>query len=46
VDEAGFLSVRQMLELQEFAVEHNCRLVLRATPSNIIAFSGAMLSGS
>jgi ATP-dependent exoDNAse (exonuclease V) alpha subunit len=28
VDEAGFLSVRQMLELQEFAVEHNCRLVL------------------
>jgi ATP-dependent exoDNAse (exonuclease V) alpha subunit len=28
VDEAGFLSVHQMLELQEFAVEHNCRLVL------------------
>jgi ATP-dependent exoDNAse (exonuclease V) alpha subunit len=28
VDEAGFLSVRQMVELQEFAVEHNCRLVL------------------
>jgi conjugative relaxase-like TrwC/TraI family protein len=28
VDEAGFLSVRQMLELQEFAVEHNCRLVV------------------
>ena len=28
VDEAGFLSVRQMLELQEFAVEHNYRLVL------------------
>ena len=28
VDEAGFLSVQQMLELQEFAVEHNCRLVL------------------
>jgi len=28
VDEAGFLSVSQMLELQEFAVEHNCRLVL------------------
>jgi ATP-dependent exoDNAse (exonuclease V) alpha subunit len=28
VDEAGFLSVRQMLELQEFAVQHNCRLVL------------------
>jgi conjugative relaxase-like TrwC/TraI family protein len=28
VDEAGFLSVRQTLELQEFAVEHNCRLVL------------------
>src|SRR3984957_5139870 len=28
VDEAGFLSVQQMLKLQEFAVEHNCRLVL------------------
>src|SRR4029077_1150254 len=28
VDEAGFLSVRQMLVLQEFAVEHHCRLVL------------------
>jgi len=28
VDEAGFLSVRQMLELQEFAVEHDCRLVV------------------
>jgi ATP-dependent exoDNAse (exonuclease V) alpha subunit len=28
VDEAGFLSVRQMLELQEFAVAQNCRLVL------------------
>src|SRR6202035_1744469 len=28
VDEAGFLSVHQTLELQEFAVEHNCRLVL------------------
>jgi hypothetical protein len=28
VDKAGFLSVRQILELQEFAVEHNCRLVL------------------
>ena len=28
VDEAGFLSVRQMLELEEFAVEHDCRLVL------------------
>ena len=28
VDEAGFLSVHQMLELEEFAVEHNCRLVL------------------
>jgi hypothetical protein len=28
VDEAGFLSVRQMLELEEFAVEHDCRLVV------------------
>jgi AAA domain/TrwC relaxase len=28
VDEAGFLSVRQMLELQEFAIERNCRVVL------------------
>jgi ATP-dependent exoDNAse (exonuclease V) alpha subunit len=28
VDEAGFLSVRQMLELQEFALEHECRLVV------------------
>ena len=28
VDEAGFLSVHQMLQLQEFAVEHKCRLVL------------------
>src|SRR3984893_15947491 len=28
VDEAGFLSVRQMLALQEFAVEHTCQLVL------------------
>ena len=28
VDEAGFLSVRQMLELQEFAVAYDCRLVV------------------
>ncbi|HEY1476273.1 MAG TPA: MobF family relaxase [Chthoniobacterales bacterium] len=28
VDEAGFLSVRQMLELQEFAVVHDCRLIV------------------
>jgi hypothetical protein len=28
VDEAGFLSVRQMLQLQEFAIEHNRRLVV------------------
>jgi AAA domain len=28
VDEAGFLSVRQMLELQESALHHNCRLIL------------------
>ena len=28
VDEAGFLSVRQMLELEELAVEHDCRLVV------------------
>ncbi|MBV8140488.1 MAG: relaxase domain-containing protein, partial [Verrucomicrobia bacterium] len=28
VDEAGFLSVRQMLEIQEFAKEHDCRLIL------------------
>jgi ATP-dependent exoDNAse (exonuclease V) alpha subunit len=27
VDEAGFLSVRQMLELEEFALQHNCRLI-------------------
>jgi ATP-dependent exoDNAse (exonuclease V) alpha subunit len=27
-DEAGVLSVRQMLKLQEFAVEHDCRLVV------------------
>jgi hypothetical protein len=28
LDEAGFLSVHQMLELQEFAIEHECRLVV------------------
>jgi AAA domain len=28
VDEAGSLSVRQMLELQEFAVEYGCRLIV------------------
>ena len=28
VDEAGFLSVKQMLELQEFAVAHDCRLIV------------------
>jgi hypothetical protein len=28
VDEAGFLSVRQMLELEEFASKHHCRLIL------------------
>ena len=28
VDEAGFLSVRQMLELQQFALQHNCRLIV------------------
>ena len=28
VDEAGFLSVPQTLELEEFAVEHACRLVM------------------
>ena len=28
VDEAGFLSVHQMLKLQEFAIENNCRLVV------------------
>jgi AAA domain len=28
VDEAGFLSVHQMLKLQKFAIEHNCRLVV------------------
>ena len=28
MDEAGFLSVHQMLKLQEFAIEHNCRLVV------------------
>jgi ATP-dependent exoDNAse (exonuclease V) alpha subunit len=28
VDEAGFLSVRQMLELEEFAVAHGCRLIV------------------
>ena len=28
VDEEEFLSVRQMLELEEFAVEQNCRLVI------------------
>jgi conjugative relaxase-like TrwC/TraI family protein len=28
VDEAGFLSVHQMLKLQEFAIDHNCRLVV------------------
>jgi hypothetical protein len=28
VDEAGFLSVRQMLELQEFAIKHGCRLIV------------------
>jgi hypothetical protein len=28
VDEAGFLSVHQMLKLQEFAIEHNCRLIV------------------
>ena len=29
VDEAAFLSVRQMLELQEFAVQHDCRVVVQ-----------------
>ena len=28
VDEAGFLSVRQMLEVEEFVVEHDCRLII------------------
>jgi len=28
VDEAGFLSVRQMLKLEEFAVENDCRLIV------------------
>jgi conjugative relaxase-like TrwC/TraI family protein len=28
VDEAGFLSVLQMLELEEFAAEHDCRLIV------------------
>src|SRR3984893_3964762 len=28
VDEAGFLSVHQMLKLQEFAIEHSCRLIV------------------
>jgi hypothetical protein len=28
VDEAGFLSVHQMLELQEFAIEHDCRVIV------------------
>src|SRR3984957_5623944 len=28
VDEAGFLSVQQMLKLQEFAIEHHCKLVV------------------
>jgi hypothetical protein len=28
VDEAGFLSVRQMLELQGLALHHSCRLIL------------------
>lgn len=30
VDEAGFLSVRQMLELEEFALEYDCRLIVTA----------------
>jgi len=28
VDEAGFLSVRQMLNFEEFAVKHDCRLIV------------------
>jgi conjugative relaxase-like TrwC/TraI family protein len=28
VDEAGFLSVNQMLELQEFAIVHDCRVIV------------------
>ena len=28
VDEAGFLSVRQMVELQEFALQYQCRLIV------------------
>jgi conjugative relaxase-like TrwC/TraI family protein len=28
VDEAGFLSVSQMLELQEFALQYDCRLIV------------------
>jgi AAA domain len=28
VDEAGFLSVRQMLELEEFPLKRNCRLIV------------------
>ena len=33
-------------EAKEFAIEHNCRLVLKGTRDSIIAFNGAMLSGS
>jgi len=43
VDEAGFLSVRQMLELQEFAVEHNCRLVLTGSKQHHSVQSGDAL---
>jgi hypothetical protein len=28
VDEAGFLSVRQMLDLEKFALKHHCRLIV------------------
>ena len=29
VDEAGFLSVWQMLELEEFALQYDCRVIVR-----------------
>ena len=44
VDEAGFLSVHQMLRLEELAIEHNCRLVVTGDKEQApMVFNGAML---
>jgi thymidine kinase len=46
LDEAGFLSVRQMLELEEFAVEHHCRVVITGDTKQHHSVQWGTLSGS